>query len=333
MAGKLSLGKLGVAIGAMVATAMLLGNPATALAQVSYPSKAVKLVVTYPPGGTSDIVGRALAQAMTARLNQSFIVENRAGAGGQIGTEAVAKAPPDGYTLLIAASGPIAYLPALARKLPYDVQRDFETVANIVTVPNLMVVSAAMEIRSIADLVKFAKQNPAKVHFGSAGIGSSGHISGELFNILADVKMVHVPYRGSGPALVGLVSGEITVMFENLPSALGQVRGGKLRGVAVLSRKRSPSAPDFPTTAELGMPDLEIASSTGVLAPKGTPAEVVRILEATIRGIATDAEMTKTFRSFGADVDYMDAAQYRAYINDEVKRWTAVGQKARINLD
>ena len=298
----------------------------------SYPDKPVHLIVAYPPGGTSDIVGRALAQAMGLRLKQTFIVENKAGAGGLIGTDAVAKSAPDGYTLSIAASGPISYLPALSAKLPYDVRRDFEPVANIVTVPNLMVVNPASRINSLADLGAYTRVNPGKVHFGSAGVGSSGHISGELFNLLADVKMVHVPYRGSGPALVGLLGGEITVMFENLPSALSHARNGKLRGVAVLSKKRSPSAPEFPTTFELGMPDLVIASSTGVLAPKGTPREVLALLERTLRDIASDPAMVRTFSGFGADMDFLDASQYQAYIEDEIKRWTAVGRRAAISI-
>ena len=303
-----------------------------AAAQQAYPAKAVKLIVAYPPGGTSDIVGRALAQAMGIRLKQTFIVENRAGAGGQIGTDFVAKSAPDGYTLLIAASGPISYLPGLSTSLPYDVRKDFEAIGNIVTVPNLMIVSAASGIKSIQDLSAAAKENPGKLYFGSAGVGSSGHISGELFNLLADVKMVHVPYRGSGPAMVDLIAGQTTVMFENLPSALSQVRGGKLRGIAVLSRQRSPSAPDFPSTAELGMPELEIASSTGLLAPAGTPREVIAVLEKTLADIASDPEMANTFRSFGADVDFMDAAQYRTYIENEINRWTMVGRKAQIKL-
>ena len=303
-----------------------------AVAQQPYPAKAVKLIVAYPPGGTSDIVGRALAQAMGTRLKQSFIVENRAGAGGQIGTDFVAKSAPDGYTILVAASGPIAYLPALSTSLPYDIRKDFDTIGNIVTVPNLMIVSAASSIKQIQDLVAAAKENPGKVNFGSAGVGSSGHISGELFNMLADVKMVHVPYRGSGPAMVDLMAGQTTVMFENLPSALSQVRGGKLRGIAVLSRKRSPSAPEFPSTTELGMPELEIASSTGLLAPAGTPRDAVSLLEKTLRDIANDPEMTGIFRNAGADMDFMDAGQYRAYIENEINRWTVVGRKAQIKV-
>ncbi len=320
-----------MACGVAIVIASALDVPA-AHAQQPYPAKPVKLVVSYPPGGTSDIVGRALAKAMGERLKQNFIVENRAGAGGQIGTDYVAKSAPDGYTLLIAASGPISYLPALAPSLPYDVRKDFEPIANIVTVPNLMIVPASSDIRSLKDLAAFAKGNPGKAYFGSAGIGSSGHISGELFNLLADVKMQHIPYRGSGPAMVDLIAGQTTVMFENLPSALSQVRGGKLRGIVVLSRRRSPSAPEFPSTTELGMPDLEIASSTGLLAPGGTPREVIALLEKTLRDITKDPEMEKTFRSFGADVDFMDAAQYRTYMDNEVKRWTMVGRKAQIKL-
>src|SRR6185369_289495 len=172
----------------------LLISAVPAAAQPSYPDKPVRLIVAYPPGGTSDIVGRALAQTMGVRLKQTFVVENKTGAGGLIGTDAVAKAAPDGYTLLVAASGPISYLPALSAKLPYDIRKDFDTVANIVTVPNLMIVTPASRIASIKDLVAMAKANPGKVHFGSAGIGSSGHISGELLNLLSEIKMEHVPY-------------------------------------------------------------------------------------------------------------------------------------------
>jgi tripartite-type tricarboxylate transporter receptor subunit TctC len=269
---------------------------------------------------------------MGVRLKQTFIVENKAGAGGLIGTDAVAKAAPDGYTLLIAASGPISYLPALSTKLPYDIRKDFDTIANVVTVPNLMVVNPASRLASIKDLVALARAGPGKVHFGSAGIGSSGHISGELLNLLADVKMEHVPYRGSGPALVGLLGGEIDVMFENLPSALSHARSGKLRGIAILSPKRSPSAPEFPTTAELGMPELVIASSTGLLAPHGTPRDAIAVLETTLRAIASDPEMVRIFSGFGADIDFLDAHQYQRYIDDEIRRWTVVGHRAQISI-
>lgn len=308
----------------------LLGGIDSARAQDTYPVKPVRLIVAYPPGGTSDLVGRVIAQEMGKRLNQSFIVENRAGAGGQIGTDFVAKAAPDGYTILVAASGPISYLPALSDKLPYDVEKDFATVGNIVTVPNLMVVNAASPIKSVGELVTLAKRKPGKVNFGSAGVGSSGHIAGELLNLLGGIRMVHIPFKGSGPALVGLISGQIDVMFENLPSALTQVRGGKLRGIAVLSPKRSPSAPDFASTAEVGMPEFVIASSTGLLVPSGTPGDVIALLEKNLRAIATDPASIRKLGGFGADIDYLDATQYRRYMQDEIRKWKSVGQRASI---
>ncbi len=304
---------------------------AAALAQ-GYPNKPVRFIVAYPPGGTSDLVGRVLAQEMTKRFGQNFVVENKTGAGGQIGTDAVAKAEPDGHTILIAASGPISYLPALAAQMPYDIRKDFATVGNIVTVPNLMIVNAGSSVKSLNDLAALARAKPGTVHFGSAGVGSSGHIAGELFKLLTETSMVHVPYRGSGPAIVGLLGGEIEVMFENLPSALTQVRSGKLRGIAVLSPKRSPSAPDFPATAELGMPELTIASSTGLLAPAGTPREAITALESALKAIAVSPEATQKFMALGADIDFMDAVRYRAYIEEEIARWAKVGQRAQITL-
>jgi tripartite-type tricarboxylate transporter receptor subunit TctC len=310
--------------------AVLLG-PLAAAAQ-SYPAKPVRFVVPYPPGGTSDLVGRVVAAEMQKRLRQNFLVENRAGAGGQVGSDFVARSEPDGYTILVGASGPISYLPALAPTLPYDVRKDFEPIGNIVTVPNLMIVPANSPIRSLQDLRTRVVKSPGQLNFGSAGIGSSGHIAGELFSLVADARMSHVPYRGSGPAMVGLIGGETEVMFENLPSALVQVRGGKLRGIAVLSAQRSPSAPEFPTTKELGMPELVIASSTGLLAPAGTPREVIEKLESTLRSVVQDPEVVAKFKGLGADVDYMDAAKYRVFIDEEIRRWTIVGRRARIDL-
>jgi tripartite-type tricarboxylate transporter receptor subunit TctC len=312
--------------------ALALAVLSTAALAQTYPNKPVRLIVAYPPGGTSDLVGRVLAQEMTKRFGQNFVVENKTGAGGQIGTDAVAKAEPDGYTILIAASGPISYLPALAAQMPYDIRKDFATVGNIVTVPNLMIVNAGSSVKSLNDLAVLARKKPGAVHFGSAGVGSSGHIAGELFKLLTETSMVHVPYRGSGPAIVGLLAGEIEVMFENLPSALTQVRSGKLRGIAVLSAKRSPSAPEFPATAELGMPELTIASSTGLLVPAGTPREAITALESGLKAVAVSPEAAQKFMALGADIDFMDAVRYRAYIEEEIVRWAKVGQRAQITL-
>jgi tripartite-type tricarboxylate transporter receptor subunit TctC len=300
----------------------------------SYPNKPVRMIVPYPPGGTSDLVGRLIAQEMGKLLGQSFIIDNRGGAGGMIGTDMVAKAPPDGYTVLVAASGPIAFLPALSNRLPYDMDRDFETIGNLVTVANLMLVHPGnAHFKTLAGLIDYAKRNPDQVKFGSAGIGSSGHIAGELLNMLAGIKMGHVPYRGSGPAMLALMSDQIDVMFENLPSALTQVQGGSLEGVAILSAKRSSLARQFPTTAELGIPKFVIGSSTGLLAPKNTPPEVLAVLEKALHQIANDPAVLKQLAAYGADLDYMDRTAYRNWIHTEVERWSAVGRQANIQID
>lgn len=301
-------------------------------ASAAYPSRPVRLVVPYPPGGTTDIIGRLLAQGLTARFKQSFVVENRPGAAGQIGTDVVAKAPPDGLTLSVAGSGPVMFLPGLSRKLPYDVLKDFDTIGNLVTVPNIMIVNAKSPINTLTDLVAAARANPGKFTYGSAGLGSSGHLAGELLSSLAGIQMRHVPYKGSAPATADLVSGQIDVMFDNLPASVGHVRAGRLRAVVVLSNARSPEAPNLPTTAEQGVPGFVIASSTGLLAPAGTPKAILSALEAALRDFSTDKEMTARLAAVGADVDFMDAARYRTFIQDEIRRWGDLAKKVNIAL-
>ena len=297
-----------------------------------YPSRPVRLVVPYPPGGTTDIIGRILAEALTARFKQSFVVDNRPGAAGQIGTDVVAKAAPDGLTLSVAGSGPVMFLPGLSRKLPYDVVADFDTIANLVTVPNIMIVSAKSAFGTLTDLIQAARAHPGKFTYGSAGIGSSGHLAGELLGALAGIQMRHVPYKGSAPATADLVGGQIDVMFDNLPASVAHVRAGRLRAVAVLSNSRSPEARDLPTTAEQGVPGFVIASSTGLLAPAGTPRSIISALEAAVRDFSTDKEMTGKLAAVGADIDFMDAAQYRTFIQDEIRRWAELAKKANISL-
>jgi tripartite-type tricarboxylate transporter receptor subunit TctC len=317
--------------------ALALGLPAAggrgAMAADGYPAKPVRLIISYPPGGTSDLVARVVAQDFTARFGQSFVVDNRPGAGGQIGTDIAAKAKPDGYTLYAAASGPIIFLPALSRDLPYDVFRDFEMIGNIVTVPNIMIVRPTSPFTSLAEFVAAAKANPGRIHFGSAGVGASGHLAGELLKELTGTDMQHVPYRGSGPALTDLMGGQIDVMFENLPSALSHVREGTLRAVALLSKSRSPSAPDIPTTAELGYPDFLIDSSTALLAPKGTPEPVLATIGTALRDFTQDPTSQAKLASLGADLDYMDAAAFRSYVQREIDRWSAVARHANIKLE
>jgi tripartite-type tricarboxylate transporter receptor subunit TctC len=303
------------------------------LAADAYPSAPVKVIISYPPGGTSDLVARILAQDFTQRLGQSFFVENRPGAGGQIGTEIAAKSPPDGYTIYAAASGPIIFLPALDRALPYDTLRDFEMIGNIVTVPNIMVVKRDAPFTTLPKFIVAAKAAPGHLRFGSAGIGSSGYLAGELLKDLAGINIQHVPYRGSGPALTDLIAGRIDVMFDNLPSAYAHVREGSLLAVTVLSNRRSANAPDLPSTVEVGYPDFLIDSSTGLLAPKATPRDVLARLEKALRECVSDQAVRDRLMAAGADLDFMDAEQYRTYIRNEIGRWSAVARRANIRLD
>src|SRR5688572_5071732 len=298
-----------------------------------YPTKPVRLVVPYPPGGTTDLVGRLVAQYLGSKLGENFIVDNRGGASGQIGTDVVAKAAPDGYTLVVGGSGNIMMQSAFAPSLPYNIAKDFDTIGNIVDVANLMVVNPTSKITSLHSLVAFAKSNPGKVRYASGGSGSSGHVAGALLSAIAGIDMLHVPYRGGGLSILSVISGETEVNFVNLPTALPQTRSGKLRGVVILSTKRAAAAPEFPTTAEQGMPELIVTSSTGVLAPKGTPKQIISLLEKTLKSMAEDPDLAKQFINLGADVVYMNAAQYSAYIAHEIRRFSELGKRAIITIN
>lgn len=307
--------------------------PAAHAQSPAYPSKTVRVVAPFPPGGTTDLVGRLIAQGLGKRLGQNFIIDNRGGAGGLIGTDIVAKAQSDGYTLLVGASGPIMMLPGLTKKLPYDVLGDFETIANIVTVPNLMVVPASSRFGTLKDLIDHAKSNPGRVRYASGGVGSSGHVAGALLGSIAGIDMQHVPYRGAGVSLVGVMAGEADVIFVNLPSALPLTRSGKLRGIVVMSDKRASTAPEYPTTAEVGMPRFVLGSSTGLLAPKRTSRKIVALLDEAMKALAEEPEYTRQFALSGADIDFMNAARYRAFISAEIARFTDLGKKANITAE
>ena len=278
-----------LAVGGVLAMVFQCALIPHARAQVlNYPTKPVRVVVPYPPGGTTDLVGRLVAQELGKKLGQNFIVDNRGGASGQIGTDIVAKAAADGYTLLVGASGNIMMQSALSPTLPYNVHRDFETIGNIVNVANLMVVSPNSRFTSLRNFVEFAKNSPGKVRYASGGTGSSGHLAGELLSAIAGIDILHVPYRGGGLSILSVISGETDVIFVNLPTALPHTRSGKLRGITVLSTKRATAAPEFPTTGELGMPEFIITSSTGLLAPKDTPPQTIALLEKSVKSIADD---------------------------------------------
>ena len=275
-----------LALASALATALVLAAPLPALAQAAWPAKPVRIVVPFAAGGTTDILARAIAPELQRAFGQPFIVDNKPGAGGNTGAAEVAKAPADGYTLLMGTVGTHAINPALYPKMPYDHLKDFVPVTLVAGVPNVMVLNPAFAqkygIQSVADFIRAAKANPGKFNMASSGNGTSIHLSGELFKSMAGVFMVHFPYRGSGPALLDLIAGNVDLMFDNLPSAMPQIKSGRLKALAVTSATRSGALPDLPTVAEVGGPALkqyEASSWFGLLAPAGTPADIVNRIQ------------------------------------------------------
>jgi tripartite-type tricarboxylate transporter receptor subunit TctC len=261
--------------------AALVAVAACASAQ-NYPNKPIRLVVPFPAAGTTDILAREVGQRLSVTLGQPVVIDNRPGAGGNIGADIVAKSAPDGYTLLMATVGTHAINASLYSNMPYDHIKDFTPVVLVAGVPNVLEVTPSLPVKTVADLIKLAKEKPGQINFASSGNGTSIHLSGELFKSMAGVDMTHVPYKGSAPALVDLVGGQVQVMFDNVPSSIEQIKAGKLRAVAVTSAQRSPALPDVPTIAESGLPGFEASAWFGIVAPAGTPAAVVNRINADV---------------------------------------------------
>jgi len=325
---------------AVAALASLTTLPRHAGAQGAWPAKPVRIVVPFAAGGTTDILARALAPELQRAFGQPFIVDNKPGAGGNSGAAEVAKSAPDGYTLLMGTVGTHAINPALYPKMPYDHVRDFAPVTLVAGVPNVLVVSPAAAqkyaIGSVADLVKTLKANPGKLNMASSGNGTSIHLSGELFKAMSGTYMVHIPYRGSGPALIDLMGGQMDVMFDNLPSALPQIKAGKLKALAVTSSTRSAALPELPTIAEAGGPALkgfEASSWFGLLAPAGTPAEIVNRLQAeTAKALATPA-LKERLLGQGAIPSGNTPAEFARLIDAETKKWAQVVKASGAKVD
>jgi len=324
---KIMRGMLRWTLGAMFACIAL-----GALAQ-SYPNRPIRLVVPFPAAGTTDILARAAAQKLTESLGQAVIVDNRPGAGGNIGSDLVAKSAPDGYTLLMGTVGTHAINPSLYSKMPYDHVKDFVPVVLVAGVPNVLVVNPALPVNSVADLIKLAKDKPGTINFASSGSGTSIHLSGELFKTMAGVDMTHVPYKGSSPALTDLIGGQVQVMFDNLPSALPQIKGGKLRAIAVTSLKRAPALPDIPTISESGLPGFEASSWFGVLAPAGTPAPIVARINAEVNRWLQSADAREKLISQGAEAAGGSPEQFAAHIRAESEKWAKVVKASGAKVD
>jgi tripartite-type tricarboxylate transporter receptor subunit TctC len=289
-----------------------------------YPTKPVKVVIPYPPGSTPDIVGRTLATRLQEALGQPFIVDNRTGAGGNIGADAVAKSAADGYTLLIGINGPAAINKFLYKNLDYDSDRDLMPISLLASAPQLLVVTPSVEANDFKALIAYAKKNPGRLSYGSAGSGSASHLTMELLKNDAKVFMVHIPYRGFPPAVADLLAGNIQAMFAIIPAVLPQVKAGKLKALAVTGLKRSSLAPEVPSVAELGYPQLESLAWIGLLAPAGTPAEIISRLHAEGVRAMRAQDIRDLLGKQGFDVVADSPAEFSAWIRAEQAKWSKV---------
>ena len=297
-----------------------------------YPNQPIKIIVPTPPGGIADLVGRTLAQKLS-ESGKTAVVENRTGAAGAVSADAVAKAPPDGYTVLVAMHQNLAILPSLVAKLPYDPAKDFAPITNIVGSANLLVINPDVPAKSMKELVAYAKANPGKLSYASQGNGSSGHIVGEQFKQVAGVDIVHVPYRGAAPAMQDLLAGHVSISFEIVPLARTQIAAGKVRPLAVASPQRLPAVPDVPTVAEAGYPALEGGPWFGLAAPAGTPRPIIDWLNRETRKIFSAEDVRERFVSQGMTLPLGTPEEFTAFIAAETKRWGDIIRAGNIKME
>ena len=304
------------------AGALAVALPQHAFAQ-AYPNKPLKFIVGFAPGGATDVVGRLMAKKLGDALGQPVIIENKAGGSSNIGAEAVARSAPDGYTFYVNAITN-AINASLYSKLPFDFAKDFEPVALFAKVPNILVIHPSVPAKSLKELIDYARANPGKLSYASSGSGTSIHMCGELFKILAKVDLVHIPYKGSAPAMTDMIGGQVQVMFDNMPSALPHVKAGKLRALAVTSAQRSASAPDVLTMGEAGLAGFDVQSWFGLMAPKGTPKEIIARINAESNKALASADIKERFMDLGAVPVPLSTEAYGEFIREEITRWAEV---------
>ena len=314
----------------IVCAAAMAAIAAPAAAQ-EFPVRPIRIIVAYTPAGATDILARAVGQKMSEHWGQSVIVDNRPGAAGNIGTEIAAKAAADGYTLLMATAGSHGINPGLYRKLAWS-PKDFTAVSLVANVPNILVVNNALPIKSVKELIAYAKANPGKLSYGSPGLGSTAHLSMELFKSMTGTNLIHVPYKGSAGVMADVMSGQIAVTMDNIPPYLPQVRAGKIRALAVSPAKRTPAAPDIPTVAEAGVPGYESVAWFGLVAPSGTPKTVIDKLAAETQRILKLPDVHERIASLGAEVVGSSPADFNAFITSEMAKWAKVIKEAHVEL-
>jgi tripartite-type tricarboxylate transporter receptor subunit TctC len=302
-------------------------------AQTAYPDRPIKLIVPYPPGGTTDLLARTLAPRLSERLGQPILIENRAGAGGVIGSQVVAKSPADGYTLVFGSIASHGILPAIQVPPPYDPIRDFSPVSLVAITPNVLLANVAAPAKNVAELIALAKSQPGKLNFGSTSLGGSPHMSGELLKSQAKIQMVHVPYKGGAPMLVDLMGGQISYAFDNLPSSIQHIRSGKVKALAVTTAKRWPHAPEIPTMAEAGLTGYESSAWFGLLAPGNTPKAVVDLLQKQVTFILKQPEVEKIYLEQGAMPVGNSPDEFVRFISAEMLKWKTVVSDTGVKLD
>jgi tripartite-type tricarboxylate transporter receptor subunit TctC len=313
----------------LLALALLI-HASVAVAQ--YPSRPVRLIIPFPPGGSNDIVGRMIAAQLGDRLGQQMVPDNRGGAGGTIGTELAAKAPADGYTLLLISTA-YAFNTSIYKKLPYDPVKSFLPVALLGSGPGVLVINPGLPVNSVTELIAFAKDRPGKLNNASAGVGSFQHLASELFRIQAGIQWLHVPYKGGGPAMMDLIAGQADVSVGSLIQMLPHIRSGKLKALGTTGAKRSPVLPDVPTVAEAGVPGFEATNWWGLLAPAGTPPAIVDRMHQEVGAVQASAETKKRFETEGAEAREMSPAEFGAFIAAETTKWARVVKEAGITAE
>lgn len=298
----------------------------------AYPEKPVHMVVGFAPGGTTDVAARVVANELSNKLGQSFVVENRPGAGSNLAASLVAKSNPDGYTLFVIPIT-LAINQTLYKNLDFHIVNDFAAIARFIQSPNLLVVNPSLPVESVQELVDYAKNNPGKLAFASAGTGGSTHMAGELFKLQAEIDMLHVPYKGSAPAMTDLIGGQVQLSFDNMPSAWPHVQAGRLRALAVTTEERSPSAPDVPTMMESGFPDFKVSAWFGLVAPKGTPQDVIDTLNTAINEVLEMPAVIERFEGLGAAPAPMSPEEFDQFIATEVEVWGEVVEASGASSD
>ena len=317
----------------LAAAALVALAPLAGIGAEPFPGKQVRFVVPYPPGGPLDTVARLLGQKVSASIKHPVVIDNVPGAGGNIGAGVVARAAPDGYTILMGAVATHAINPTLYSTIPYNAEKDFLAVTQVASTPNVLVVNNAIEANSVAEFIKLAKSKPGKLNFGSGSTGSAGHLAGELFKTMAGVDMAHIPYKGAAGAMQDLVGGRVDLMFDNLASSLSQVKGGRVRALAVTTSKRTKLAPELPTIAESGLPGFDISTWFGIFVPAGTPRPVVDRLHAEFTRALAAPDVREKMLALGAEPVGSTPEQFTAYVKAEAAKYAKLVRTSGAKVD